>query len=104
MNNVGIPDGGTVVAPPEGELLIIEYPNKLSAEQAQRIREHLDIAKLGRKVLILDGGAKVSTVAQLERIEAKLDKVLSYFEDEQDEVMDLEGVTSSRARDESKPL
>lgn len=75
----GLQPGQKPVLISEGEALVIECDSHLSMEQLARMKEHIERTVepgIGRKVLILQKGMRVSNDEQLRRIEAKLDELL----------------------------
>jgi len=87
--------------------LVLETEQYFSQRQREQMREHLSVAFPGRRFVVLEGGMRVSRHEQLDRIEAKLDRLLAALaEDEQDEPQgfDLEGQPMPAPRNPTEPL
>lgn len=90
----------------EAEPVVIESDLRLTAQQAADLYENARHAWPGRKVVVLDKGIRVSRDEQLDRIEAKLDRLLEALAEEEDDspTHDLEGNLLPRQRDTSETL
>jgi hypothetical protein len=93
---------------PDGDL-VLTYERALSADQMEMLREYLPKALPGRRVLVLDGGARLTAVDQdaaLARIEAKLDQLIEALADEdvQAPALTLDGHPAGAERDQRMPL
>ncbi len=69
------------------DLMVIEFPEILSKQQRSVLADEFKPGMFGRKVMILDGGAKLARnhSEQLDRIEAKLDALCESLAAEDDE-------------------
>ena len=88
-------------------VLVPEAEQSLWPEERDELLKRLSIAFPGRRVVVLEGGMRVSRHEQMDRIEAKLDRLLSALaEDEQDDEQghDLEGNPLPQPRDPHEPL
>lgn len=99
------------------DVLVLTCPCPLDQEQIERLRCDLELRLPGRSVLVLDGGAKLSTLGQhrrLERIERNLAAVQTTLaavlaaltkDDEPVEQRTLDGdLFPSGERDQTRPL
>lgn len=87
--------------------VVIEAPGYFTPKQRAALHQTLAAAFQGRRFVVLEGGVKVSTAEQLDRIESKLDRLLAALaEDEQGEPQgfDLEGSPLPQDRDPTEPL
>jgi hypothetical protein len=95
-----------VSALPDGDL-VFSTGQVISEDTANRIKANLSAVLLGRRIVVIGGGARLESVdnnVALQRIERKLDTLIAALaEDDDTPVTSLDGKTF-QARDQSKGL
>lgn len=103
-------DSMDLQAMPEG-MLVLHVPQMLSKDLHEQMQASLNAQLPGRAVLILHGGARLAALDDLkalERIEGKLDALLTALADEGEEEirpgLTLDGEPAGQPRAEGQPL
>lgn len=101
----------TLAIKPFVDTVVFSTDQCLSADQHMRLAAHLEMRFPDNRVIVVDGGAKLSLLSdneQLTRIEAKLDTLISALaeDDGEDEAsaLTLDGQPAGGERDQSRSL
>lgn len=101
----------TLAIKPFVDTVVFSTGQRLSAEQHRLLAQALEARFPDNRVVVLEGGAKLSLLSdheQLTRIEAKLDTLISALaedgEDEETPALTLDGQQAGGERDQSRSL